>query len=91
MLHDPHNASSIPSGTPVIALNGEMLGTVREVHSHYILIDQPDNHLDLNLPVHAIESFTGGTLRITLNRGALTTVDHEETVHREMVDPETAG
>lgn len=90
MAHDPHNTSSIPAGTPVVALNGETLGTVREVHDHYILIDQPDHHLDLDLPVHAIEGLAGGTLRITLNRSALTTVDHEETVHRETVDRETA-
>jgi hypothetical protein len=89
MVHDPHNTSSIPAGTPVVALNGEVLGTVREVYPHYILIDQPDEHLDLDLPVHAVESLTGGKLHITLNREALTRVDHEETVHREMVDRET--
>jgi hypothetical protein len=88
MAYDPHDTASIPVGTPVIALNGEVLGTVRESHAHYVLIDQPDEHLDLDLPVHAIESLTGGKLHITLNRSALTTVDHEETVHRERVDTE---
>ena len=89
MEHVPHNARSTPAGTPVVALNGDVLGVVREVHAHYVLIDQPDEHLDLDLPVHAIERFDGNRLYIRLNREALTTVDHEETVHREHVDPDT--
>lgn len=88
MVHDPHNTNSIPAGTPVIARNGERLGTVRESHPHYILVDQPDEHLDLDVPVHGIEGFTDGMLHLSLNREALTRVDHEETVHRERVDPE---
>lgn len=88
MVHDPHNTSSIPVGTPVVALNGEVLGTVREVHAHYILIDQPDEHLDLDLPVHAIERFTGDRLHISLNREAMTSVDAEETARNELEDPD---
>jgi hypothetical protein len=87
MAYDPHDTASIPAGTKVIALNGEVLGRVREAHAHYVLIDQKHEHLDLKLPVHAIERLTGDALHISLNRGAMTTVDHEETVHREMVDP----
>lgn len=88
MVYDPHDTASIPAGTKVIALNGETLGTVREAHPHYVLIDQEHEHLDLELPVHAIERFTGEALHISLNREAMTSVDHEETVHREMSDPE---
>jgi hypothetical protein len=89
MVHDPHNTNTIQSGTPVIARNGEVLGTVRESHPHYILVDQPGQHLDLDVPVHGIEGFTGGKLQLSLNREALTLVDHEETVHRGTVDPGT--
>lgn len=88
MVHDPHNTHALPVGTPVVALNGELLGTVRETHPHYILVDQPNEHLDLNVPVHGIEGIAGGKLQLSLNREALTSVDHEETVHRERVDPE---
>jgi hypothetical protein len=89
MAYDPHDTASIPVGTKVIALNGEVLGTVREAHAHYVFIDQEQKYLDLELPVHAIERLTGDGLHISLNRGAMTTVNHEETVHRETVDPET--
>lgn len=73
----------IPVGTPVVALNGEMLGKVREVHSHYLLVDQEGRHDDLDVPVRAIAGLVDGVLQLTVDRSALTEVDHEETVHRE--------
>ncbi len=91
MTYDPHNARSIPAGTPVVALNGERLGTVREAYPHYVLVDQAEQHLDVNVPVHAIEGIVDGALRLTVNREALTEVDHEESVHRvrdDAPDPE---
>jgi hypothetical protein len=75
-----------PVGMPVIALNGEMLGTVREAHEHYILIDQAGVHEDLRLPVDAIAEMMDGKLHVSVNREALNAVDHEETVHRHEVD-----
>lgn len=89
MAFDPQDTNSIPVGTPVIARNGETLGTVREVHRHYILIDQEGEHYDLDLPVRAIENVADGKVHISLDRSALTRVDHEETVHREEVDSNT--
>jgi len=62
MTYDPHNTASIPVGTPVVALNGELLGTVREAHAHYLLVDQADEHDDLNVPVHAVIGLVGGKL-----------------------------
>lgn len=88
MANDPHGTRHIPAGTPVIAADGSHLGLVRETHPHYLLVDQEDNHLDLDVPVHAIAEFANDTLRLSVNREALTEVDHEETVHRTQVDPD---
>ncbi len=73
----------IPAGTPVVGLNGEMLGKVREAYSHYLLIDQEGQHDDLDVPTHAIVGLVDGKLQLSVNRTALTEVDHEETVHRQ--------
>lgn len=81
-MSDPHGTSHIPVGTPVIAFNGELLGTVREVFPHYLLVHQEGRHEDLEVPVHAIRGFEGGALRVSVNRGAVTAVDDEETAHR---------
>ena len=78
-----HNPRDIPVGTTVIALNGELLGKVREAHEHYLLIDQPGEHRDLDLPTDAILDLRNGQLLIAVNREALSEVDHEETVHRQ--------
>lgn len=86
MTFDPHNTRSIPVGTPVVALNGELLGTVREIHAHYLLVDQEGQHDDLDVPVHAIRGVVDGKLQVSINRLAATEVDHEETVHRQHDD-----
>ncbi len=88
MSYDPHGARNIPAGTPVIALNGEMLGRVRESYPHYLLVDQEEIHEDLNIPVHAITRFDDGELHVSINRGAASEVDHEETVHELIERPE---
>jgi hypothetical protein len=87
-MHDPHNMRSIPVGTPVVALNGELLGTVREAHPHYLLVRQEEMHNDLDIPAHAVRGMVGGRLELTINRTALTEVDHEETVHHLEGDPQ---
>ena len=84
MTDDPHGVRAIPTGTSVIALNGDRLGAVRDVHPHYLIVGQEGEHGELEVPVHAIASFTGGTLQLSVNREALTPVDDQETVHREM-------
>ncbi|HEY7030055.1 MAG TPA: hypothetical protein VH482_01945 [Thermomicrobiales bacterium] len=81
-MSDPHGTSNIPVGTPVIAFNGELLGTVREVFPHYLLVHQEGQHEDLEVPVHAIRGFEDGKLRVSVNRTAVTEVDDEETAHR---------
>ncbi|MEA2527609.1 MAG: hypothetical protein QOF73_4836 [Thermomicrobiales bacterium] len=81
-MSDPHGTRNIPIGTPVVALNGELLGTVREVHPHYVLVHREGEHGDVEVPVHAIRGFDEGTLQISVNREALTAVDDEETAHR---------
>lgn len=82
MVDDPHDVRGIPIGTPVVAFDGMHLGTVREVHAHYLLVDQEGEHDDLEVPVHAIQGFENGTLRVSITRQSATAVDHEETVHR---------
>lgn len=86
MTDDLHNMRDIPVGTPVVALNGELLGTVREIYPHYLLVDQPGVHNDLDIPAHAVRGLVDGMLQLTINRSALTEVDHEETVHHQHDD-----
>lgn len=67
-----------PEGTTVIAENGERLGTIRVVYPNYILVQQdedPDH--DLEVPVHALASYDGEQLVLTVNRRALSVVDVE--------------
>ena len=81
-MSDPHGTRNIPVGTPVIASNGDVLGTVREAHPHYLLVHQEGQHGDLEVPVHAIRGFGGENLQVSVNRGSVSEVDDEETAHR---------
>ena len=81
-MSDPHGTSAIPVGTPVRAYDGTRLGTVREVHPHYLLVGQDGEHNDLEVPVHAILGFDGGVLQVSVNRSSVTEVDDVETAHR---------
>ena len=81
-MSDPHNTSAIPVGTPVRAFDGSPLGTVREVHPHYLLVGQEGQHNDLEVPVHAILGIEGGVLQVSVNRDSVTEVDDVETAHR---------
>lgn len=70
-------------GTAVVAENGERLGRVRTIHPHYILVAEAgETGKDLEVPIHALSNYDGETLRITVNREALTVVDHEEEAAR---------
>ena len=82
MSSDPHGTSTIPVGTPVRGYNGSLLGTVREVHPHYLLVGQEGEHHDLEVPVHAILGFEEGVLQVSVNRESVTEVDDVETAHR---------
>ncbi len=65
-----------PEGTVVMAENGERLGTIRTVHPHYLLVRQEeDPEHDLDVPVHAIGSYDGEKLYLTVDRRALSVVD----------------
>lgn len=69
-----------PEGTIVLAENGERLGTIRVGYPNYVLVRQDDDpEHDLEVPVHAIGSYDGEQLFLTVNRRALSIVD---------VDPE---
>jgi hypothetical protein len=81
-MSDPHGTRTIAIGTPVIGFDGQPLGTVREVHPHYLLVHEAGHHEDLEIPVHAIQGFEGGKLRVSVSRGAVTAVDDVETAHR---------
>lgn len=83
MTDDPHGTHNIPVGTPVLAFNGEFMGRVRDIHPHYLIVGQEGEHAELDVPVHAIAGMEGGSLRLRVNREALTAVDDNETVHRQ--------
>ena len=88
MTDDPHGVRNIPIGTPVLGYYGELLGSVREAHPHYLLVALDGEHDDLEVPVHAITGFEGGTLRVSVTRNSTTEVDDVETAHRMTEDPE---
>lgn len=81
-MSDRQAASIIPVGTQVIGANGKSLGSVREVHPHFLLVHEDGQHGDVDVPVHAIVRFEGGTLYVSVNRDSVTAVDDEETAHR---------
>ena len=82
MSDDPHGTRDIPVGTPVVGFSGALLGNVREVHPHYLLVGQHGEHADLEVPVHAILGFADGQLQVSVNRSSVTEVDDVETAHR---------
>jgi hypothetical protein len=78
-----------PAGTVVVAANGERLGVVREVHPHYLLVASDGAaHADLEVPPHAIGTYDGERLYLTVNREALSAVDDEESAARRLHNPE---
>ena len=82
MTDDPHGTRDIPAGAPVRAFDGTLLGHVREVHPHYLLVGQEGEHADLEVPVHGIRGFVDGQLQVSVNRESVTEVDDVETAHR---------
>ncbi len=80
MTDDPHGTQRIPLGTPVRAFDGSLLGYVRDVHPHYILVGEEGQHIDVEVPVHAIRGIVDGQLQVSVNRWAVTEVDTVETV-----------
>jgi hypothetical protein len=74
-----------PPGTVVVALDGQRLGTVREVYDHFLLVAQDGtDHADLEIPPHAVARFDGDRLYLTVNREALSVVDDEESATRRL-------
>lgn len=77
MSHEEQHRD-FPPGTTVIAENGDLLGTIRTVYPHYLLVRQEDDpQHDLEVPVHAIASYDGERLYLTVNRRGLSVVDVE--------------
>lgn len=84
MSHEEQHRKFVP-GTVVVALDGQRLGTVRTVYDHFFLVSQDGNpHADLEVPPHAIASFDGERIYLTVNREALTSVDDEESASRRL-------
>lgn len=81
MTDDPHGVSRIPLETPVIGFDGSLLGYVRDVHPHYLLVGHDGERADLEIPVHAIGGMVDGRLQVTLNREAVSEVDEQGTLH----------
>jgi hypothetical protein len=82
MTDDPHGTRNIAIGTPVRAYDGSLLGYVRDVHAHFLLVGQEGQHGDFEVPVHAIRGFVDGQLQVSVNRESVTEVDDVETSHR---------
>jgi hypothetical protein len=88
-MTDSADQTIIPVGATVIALDGSTLGTVREVHPHYVLVgEQEDPHVDFDVPVRAIARIEGKQVHLKVNRSALTEVDDTESANRRL-RPET--
>ncbi|MFL5761455.1 MAG: hypothetical protein ACJ789_17175 [Thermomicrobiales bacterium] len=49
---------------------------------HYILVHREGEYGDMEVPVHAIQAFEDGKLRVSVNRWAVTNVDDEKSSHR---------
>ncbi len=81
MSSDPHGTANIPIGMTVVGFNGEILGKVHEVHPHYLLVGQDGQHVDLEVPVHAITGVSEGKLQVHVTRESSTPVDDMETAH----------
>lgn len=81
MTDDPHSVNEIPLGTPVTAFDGSLLGYVRDIHPHYLLVGRDGDHTDLEIPVHAIRGLADGRLQVSVNREAVSEVDDQETLH----------
>lgn len=80
-----HGHSTLAAGARVVALDGTVLGTVREVHPHYVLVGEADRpHYDLDVPVRAIDRVDGDTVHLKVNRSALTEVDDTESANRRL-------
>ncbi|HEV2529463.1 MAG TPA: hypothetical protein VGT61_13535 [Thermomicrobiales bacterium] len=62
----------VPVGTRVLALDGEVLGTVRTAYRNYLLVAITDSEDDLEVPSAALGRVEQGTLYLTVNRSALT-------------------
>lgn len=75
----------VPIGATVVALNGEDLGTVHVAYRHYFVVnDKADAEIDLEVPVHAVDTVAGDRVTLTVNREALTRIPREDqsAVHR---------
>jgi hypothetical protein len=89
-MSDEHVSSlAIPTGTPVIAADGHLLGRVIDVHPHYLIVAQEEvPHEEFEVPARAIASFEDGRVRLAVNKSALTVVDDDATFHRRRPDAE---
>lgn len=81
MADDPHGTRNIPIGIPVRAFDGSLLGYVRDVHPHFLLVGDEDQDTTLEVPVHAIRGLIDGELQVSVNRWAVSEVDQEQTSH----------
>lgn len=85
MSDSSHRNASIDVGATVVALDGTVLGTVREVYPHYVLVEEANRpHFDLDVPVRAIDRVEGSTAYLKVNRTALTEVDDTESANRRL-------
>jgi len=80
-MSDIFNTSNITLGTEVIGFDGESLGTVHEVHPHYLLVGSAGVHTDFEVPVHSIIEVRDGAIYVHVTRESSSVVDEQETAH----------
>jgi hypothetical protein len=83
--------SAIKVGASVVSTNGEVLGQVREVYPHFLLVARSGEHQDLEVPMHSVLSVSDGRVHTSVNRDSTTKVDDVETAHRLIEGQEKPG
>lgn len=61
-----------PPGARVMTLDGEALGTVRHAYPNYLMVALANSDDDVEVPINAVGRYEGGTIYLSVNRGALT-------------------
>lgn len=82
MSFNPIDRTKIKVGATVVAINGEVLGQIREVYPHFLLVARAGEHQDLEVPVQSILNVDDGRIHTSVNRESTTSVDDVETAHR---------
>ena len=76
----------VQPGTPVVAANGEPIGTIRAAFPHYLLVADEATNTDYDVLRHALDRMDDGRLYLRINREALTPIADDSTERRLVAD-----